>query len=199
MANYTRIASFILKAEAGPNDDPNDLNAKRPAPGPWLGPRRKPVHTNRGVSWGTFADLARAVGYSATGALFKEMPLTLWSRIFKTQFWDKIGGDKLESEGLAYLMADYAYGSRPEKSVGLVRLLLRNLGHQYLPAKGGADAAFLAAVNGTDPSLLITAFVAAREARIRRSPRYAKGWQKRLNELKTLIGYRGTTALPASV
>lgn len=183
MAEPKRIAAFILAKEAGKNKDPHDGNAKNPAPG------TGGVHTNKGVSWGTFKALAGVVGYPATVAQFLAMPLELWTRIFTRGFWDQMGGANIDSAAVADLMADYAYMTRPEKSVELVRLLLRNLGHSYLPAKGGPDRGFYAAVNSTEEATLVRAFIAARMVQINRNERYAKGWTKRLNELRKLIGY----------
>lgn len=189
MADHKRVSAFILEKEAGPSKDPGDRNAKNPAPG------TGGIHTNKGVSWGTFRQLASVAGYSPTVALFLAMPLTLWGQIFKQGFWNKMGGDRIESQAVADLMADYAYGSNPLKCVELVRLLLRNLGHDYLPPNGGPDAAFLAALNSTEEGAVVRAFVAARLVQINRNKRYARGWTLRLNALRKLIGYPASVAV----
>ncbi|QIX59711.1 hypothetical protein HER32_00275 [Hymenobacter sp. BT18] len=186
MADYRKIVPFILAEERGENRDPKDPAAKRPAPG------GGGLHTNKGVTWGTFVDLAPKVGYKPTLALFRAMPATVWGQIFKRGFWDEIGGDQIQSQALADALVEFAYMASPGRALSYARLVLRNLGHGYLKPKGTADRVLLAAINGTNAQRLVAAYMAARLAFIKRgNPRYQKNWLLRYNKLKSYIARLG--------
>lgn len=108
MGNINQVnLKYIKRWEGGLSRDPKDRAANDPVPD------GSGYHTNKGVTWSTFKGLAKQVGYTATPALFYKMPDNIWLAIYKIGYWNPVQGDKINSQGIAELMADWAWGSGP--------------------------------------------------------------------------------------
>jgi lysozyme family protein len=197
MANYLLIVPFIKKWERGLSKAKTDRASKDPVPdgSGW--------HTNKGVTWATFRDLAPKLGYLATPTLFYEMPDWLWMKIWKRAYWDAVGGDYLKSQALADLMADFAWASGPGTAVRELQQVLQALGHKSLADDGQIGPKTLTAINSTSERKLFDSMAWQREAYIKslKDPNNEKGWLNRLNDLvqlkKKILPREGSESLPA--
>lgn len=106
MANINKVnTGYILKWEGGLSKRLDDKYAQ------WPVPDGSGYHTNKGVTWVTFKEMAARVGYQATPKLFYEMPVKIWLGIYKIGFWDPMKGDHVNSQAIAEFLADFAYHS----------------------------------------------------------------------------------------
>ena len=106
----TDFIKTIKKYEGGLTSDPKDPASKNPSPCAPL-KNRLPPHTNKGVTWATFVALAPKLQYTADCPTFLSMPDEAWIKIFKQGYWDKLDLDNVNSNGVAYLLADFTWGS----------------------------------------------------------------------------------------
>ena len=131
MANINAVnLAYIKRWEGGLSRDQNDPAAVDPVPD------GSGYHTNKGVTWNTFKGLASRIGYSPTAALFYKMPDNIWLGIYKIGYWDPMNGDKINSQGIAELLADWAWGSGPGTAARYVQRYL--VGKGYKIAVDGA-------------------------------------------------------------
>jgi len=102
----------IHKYEGGLTGDPRDPASKNPSP---CGKDKHgdPYHTNKGVTWTSFNALAPVLGYKVDCATFMAMSDDVWIKIFKHGYWNPVQLDSIKSNGLAYLLADFSWGSGP--------------------------------------------------------------------------------------
>lgn len=105
MANYQNQISSILYHEGGLSKHPADSASAYPVPD------GSGYHTNKGITWQTFTTLAPTLGYQATPQLFYDMPENIWLSIYKVGYWDKIKGDQINSQPIADLLVQIAWGS----------------------------------------------------------------------------------------
>ena len=116
--------AYIKRWEGGLSKDRNDPAAVDPVPD------GSGNHTNKGVTWATFKGLASRLGYTATPALFYRMPDDVWRKIYKVGYWDPVNGDAINSQGIAELMADWAWGSGPGTAARFVQRYLVKKGYK---------------------------------------------------------------------
>jgi lysozyme family protein len=106
MANINQVnLDYIKRWEGGLSKDSRDQAAKDPVPD------GKGYHTNKGVTWTTFKAMGPVLGYVPTPALFYQMPDNIWLGIYKRGFWDIVQGDKINSQAIAELCADWVWGT----------------------------------------------------------------------------------------
>lgn len=109
MAKYESAIPYIQKAEGGLSKATTDSASSNPSPyiykgvGGW--------HTNRGITWGTFKELAPAAGYAINEGNFIRMPDDVWLKVYRTGFWNQMKGDKYTSQAIANAVVDFAWAS----------------------------------------------------------------------------------------
>ena len=98
MADVKILAPFLLSWEGGFVNDPKDKGGA----------------TNKGVTLKTW----RSVGYDidADGDIdVQDLKLLtdddVIEKVLKPHYWDKVGGDKIKDQGVANMLADWAYMS----------------------------------------------------------------------------------------
>lgn len=113
MAKTKDIFTWTLKKEGGLSRAKTDSARAYPAPYEYTynGVTASDWHTNKGVTWETFEDLADTLGYDDDPENFFEMPYEIWSAIAKRGYWDKFNLDTLKSQSIANLIFQSAYGS----------------------------------------------------------------------------------------
>lgn len=136
MANNTHIRSFIQSWEGGLSRSTSDAASANPAP--WLLNGVGGYHTNKGITFSTFSNLAPSLGYDITADDFFNMPDAVWNSIFKNGYWDVWGLDGVNSQAIADLLADFSWGSGAAGS-------LRSI-EKYLATKGYSVSNFSQAV-----------------------------------------------------
>lgn len=184
MADYKNIVSHTLYSEGGKSKDPDDNAAKNPVPD------GTGYHTNKGVTWAAFVGLAPKIGYTPTAALFYAMPTTIWLKIFKVGYWDKVSGDTIKSQAVANMLAQRAWGSGATKANTMVQELLNQFGYK-VPIDGKTGAGTVAAINQATNGKIkernfYDAFYKKNMAWLQSLsdwPKYKNGWTKRMNSL----------------
>lgn len=113
MAKTKSVFEWTLKKEGGLSRAKTDSASAYPAPYEYTygGVTADDWHTNKGVTWETFEDLADELGYTASASNFFSMPYSIWSAIAKEGYWDKFDLDNCHSQAIANLIFQSAYGS----------------------------------------------------------------------------------------
>jgi len=127
MANYRDAVNFIQEWEGGISGHPEDNASTYPSPCGNDPRYNTPIHTNKGITWQTFTSI-----YGASCYQFLEMPQDIWLNIYKTLYWDKIGGDGLYNQAIANVYASWAWGSGVGGADNQMRQFLMNTyGYAY--------------------------------------------------------------------
>lgn len=77
---FDQLVKFLLKQEGGLSNDPIDSASAYPSPTP------EKYHTNKGVTYKTFVDSAKALNYAPTIENFINMPSEIWLKIYKEKY-----------------------------------------------------------------------------------------------------------------
>jgi phage antirepressor YoqD-like protein len=192
MANYRNIIPFIKKWEGGLSRAKTDTASSSPAPfttrardysqrgAPYV--TSNDWHTNKGVTWTTFSGLASRLKYTPTKENWEQMPDSIWEKIFKNGYWDKVQGDKLLTQNIADLLADWYWGSGTWAVRNLQQVLNRSFGYK-LREDGVMGATTLAAANKVDQKKLFDLLHAEKLDYYRQiGGANLKGWTNRANE-----------------
>ncbi len=183
MANSSNIRPFIQQWEGGLSRDTADDASARPAPWPYKG--LTGWHTNKGVTYATFAGSAPKLGYQVTADNFFSMPGAIWDKIFKVQYWDPWSLDKMNSQAIADFIANAAWGSGLGGSFNSIA--------GYLKSKGITVNTRLEAVQALNKLALLnetqifTELIDWRNAFYRSLsdfPKFGNGWLNRSAALK---------------
>lgn len=192
MANYKNVIPFILKWEGGLSRAKTDNASANPAPFTTrardVNQRGAPFvtandwHTNKGVIWPTFEFYSKRLGYQPSQKNWEEMPMPIWERIFKAGYWDKVQGDKLKTQAIADLLADWYWGSGTWAVRNLQQVLNRSFGYK-LKEDGVMGASTLEAANKVDQKRLFDLLHAEKLDYYRQlGGANLKGWTNRANE-----------------
>ncbi len=187
MANHRKLIDFIRGYEGGLSKALTDNARKDPVPD------GSGYHTNQGITWATFRYMAKACGYTATPALFYQMPLDIWTKIYKAGFWDGIKGDLISVQGIADYLVDFAWASGPVTAGKYLRLALLDLGFAKVdpvPARVITPDLVRNYINKANPAALLAALDKRRRAFVEAIPGTVndKGWFRRITDL-----YQGAT------
>lgn len=198
MANARLMVDHIDAWEGGRSSHPND-NALRYGHSGILmkvyEPDNKyanyPIHTNKGVIWGTYVSAMKKLKRKVSAKDFCEMTKETWYWIFKTMFWDSVMGDKIKSQGIAEILTDAAWGGG---GMGMVRFLQRYLIERgaKLQPDGVIGDKTIAALNSIintkkEEEELINALSNQRLSYLRSLSdwgEFGNGWTNRVNALK---------------
>lgn len=179
MANYLDLFRRIPAFEGGLSANPNDHAARVP------GNAGVQYHTNKGVQWATFKDLAPRAGYPASYQLFLQMPDEVLKAIFKVGFWNPMLADDIRSQAVANQLVDFAWGSGFDDAVPTLQRLLNREYRANLVVDGQMGPRTLAALNSVAEASLVPALANARAAFLQglNQPYWEQGWLNRVYEL----------------
>jgi len=114
MADFSKYIQFLAKVEGGMSADPRDTNpAKTPSnyvmqTGQFKGYK---VHTNRGITFGTYKANASKVGLKPTTEAFINLTYQQAYSFYKKLFWDTRYLDAIISQGVAEQIIEAFVGS----------------------------------------------------------------------------------------
>lgn len=109
MANYKIPIPYIKKSEGGLSRALTDTASKNPSPYIYAG--QTGWHTNKGITYTTFASLSTKLGYENNANNFLTMPDWIWEKIYKSAYWDPMAGDLYKSQAIANAVVDFAWAS----------------------------------------------------------------------------------------
>lgn len=118
---------------------------------------------NKGIYWSVFKTYSDEYAYEPTCENFKEMPDEIWNTIFKKQYWNNIGGDKIKNQGVANVLSyialkgeslgvvylqnnlqkifnSYGYTLKPKQNVNIMNVNWGNLDDEYIDIINELDA-----------------------------------------------------------
>ncbi len=175
--NYVDAINKVLVAEGGFVNDPSDSGGA----------------TNFGITQGTYETFK---GRKVSLAEMKAMPKSDAIKIYKTSYWNKIGGDQLKSFNVAYALFDQAVNRGPGAAIKLAQKIVG------VKADGGIGPATIAALNNFDEKKFLERFlaetIAAYQALVINRPKDAKflnGWLNRVAAISDFVGVKPSQAL----
>lgn len=182
MASSTNIRPFIQKWEGGLSKNPADTAARNPAP--WTYNNQTGWHTNKGVTYATFLGMSTRLGYEPSAQNFFAMPSPIWDGIFKQGYWDPWELDRMRSQIIADLIADFAYMSGTAGSFNSIKKYLAGKGITVSTRGQAVDA--LNKISLGKEQQIYNELLAHREAFFKslNQPTFLNGWLNRLNSLK---------------
>lgn len=184
MADHKIIIPFILKAEGGLSRATTDTASRNPSPCVINGVTG--WHTNKGITWSTFTGLAAKLGYVASCENFKTMPQSIWDKIFKNGYWDALNLDRVNSQAIANIAADFAWGAGPVTAARRLQMAVNNVTNKKLVVDGNIGPTTLAAINSAPQAALFTEYANIKDAFYKGLPGQGanqKGWANRHAQL----------------
>lgn len=183
MADYKNIVSDILFFEGGLSKDKNDTASKNPVPD------GTGNHTNKGVTWATFVNLGKQLGYNPTIKLFYEMPKNIWLEIYKRGFWDYIKAGSLNSQAIANLYVQMAWGSGRDTAINQMFDWLNRYKKGFVSSKTKDNIIkALNSISQSSEEMKLFLFLWEQRMLFLQSLKnwsiYKNGWTKRMNKIK---------------
>lgn len=183
MADYKNIVSDILFFEGGLSKDKNDTASKNPVPD------GTGNHTNKGVTWATFVNLGKQLGYNPTIKLFYEMPKNIWLEIYKRGFWDYIKAGSLNSQAIANLYVQMAWGSGRDTAINQMFDWLNKYKKGFVSSKTKDNIIkALNSISQSSEEMKLFLFLWEQRMLFLQSLKnwsiYKNGWTKRMNKIK---------------
>lgn len=176
---FKEYTQFLLRWEGGKSSNRRDTAAS-------CAPTAGGVHTNKGVTYCTFRDLAGSLGISpVTYERFLALTDADVSK-FLYKYYQAVRGADLPDK-LAISMTEVAWGSGAGQAIKTLQRALNSLGNN-LAIDGGFGDLTLKAVKRADPAKLYKAFWEERERWIRNlaaDPAYSsfgEGWLARIGD-----------------
>lgn len=174
MANAALVIPFIKRWEGGLSKAKTDMASKDPVPD------GTGYHTNKGITWTIWR---KEFGTGAQSIKdFYAMPDSLWNRIYVKYFWSAIKGNDINSQRIADLLANWAWGSGPYRpSIALQKIL-------GVTQDGVIGQQTINALNSANEADVFNKLKAANIAffdNLSKQPAYAAnrtGWFNRLND-----------------
>lgn len=120
MSNPRNIVVFTMAREGGKSSSQSDNAKAYPSPC-GNGKNGYPIHTNKGVTWKTFTDLAPVLGYVASCSNFMNMPFEIWLKIFMHGYWNPMHCSEVRNEAIANIFVTWAYMSGQGNATNILK------------------------------------------------------------------------------
>jgi len=122
MANFDQFLPLLLRFEGGFVDNPADSGGA----------------TNKGITMTTFGDAAQPLlGLPATLENLKALTDEQAGVLYKCLYWDRVGGDAIESQLLANFLIDF-FVNAGASAINLLQIVLNEVGSQPPVATDGS-------------------------------------------------------------
>lgn len=173
MANFEKVVSKTFKFEGGFQQYPTDKGNYNS-----LG---QLIGTNHGIS---AIALEQYLGRPTTVEDIKSLTVADAKKVYKKLFWDKIRGDEIKNQDVAFIIFSIYIGS-PANSRKILARALKNIWHKEYKVSNPYSDEVLKAINRANPKKL---FYEIKEEKrkylesLRVSyPEFIEGWLNRLN------------------
>lgn len=178
MADFTRFLPTLLTFEGGFVDDPVDPGGA----------------TNKGITLATFRTSARELlGVEPTLANLKALTEAQAGTLYKSLYWDRIGGDRIASQDIANIVFDFQVNAGAQSAKLLQRVLNAAGCRPPLTVDGRVGAATLDALARADATDVYMRFKQGRKDYYtnlaKANPklqRFLKGWLARVDAFPDL-------------
>lgn len=175
MSDYKIYIDFTKAREGTTSKDPHDSASKDPCPG------TGGIHTNKGITWTTFKQLAVRGKYTPTMYNFVMMSDDIFDRIFKI-FWDDSGAGKIDNQAIANLLMQVQWGSG--NTVIFIKKIQQFLG---LATDGKAGTNTINAINNYPDKRALYEHAHQKRLEFLRGiaayKDFGKGWEARMQKL----------------
>jgi lysozyme family protein len=150
MARPEQYYEFTKIKEGGLSRAKTDTAHKYPAPCSYTykGVTASDWHTNKGITWPTFKEIAPKVGVPPTCERFFQMSDEDWKKIFN-EIWRRAGGYEIENTALANLVFQMRWGSGPDTAIKLLGKWLQEYADIKKPANSAAVALSINSIANT--------------------------------------------------
>lgn len=186
MAQYKNFFNFVLKWEGHFSKNTNDLAASG------IPPDLKGVHTVYGVTWHTFQSSCKSLlNIEPTTSNFLNMKPDQAAVFFKNLYWDKILGDNITSNKVAYALVDFYWNSGTWATKNVQKMLNTNYNNNLI-LDGNIGLKSIAAINAINNNKLFEDILTTRinflaaivESRPNQKVNW-DGWNNRIKDLRT--------------
>lgn len=109
MADIKEIIPHTKKWEGGLSRATSDTASQFPSPYYYRGVYG--WHTNKGITYQTFKEGSKNLGYIDSLENFIFMPDEIWLKIAKNLYWDKLNLDALNSQAIAQILFSWTWAS----------------------------------------------------------------------------------------
>ncbi len=140
MSDYRLYLAFTKQAEGGLSRATTDTASKDPVPD------GSGYHTNKGITWTTFKRYAPILGYTATPALFYQMPERIFLGIFEG-YWKSAGAHLIVSQAMATIIFQAAWGGGHSNLIKDIQNYLIKNGYPKVQADGDLGPITASAIN----------------------------------------------------
>ena len=185
MANYQDAINFIQAWEGGISGHPEDNASSNPSPcgnDPRYG---EPIHTNKGITWTTYANAISGANCEE----FLVMPQSVWLYIWEKKYFDAVGGNLISNQAIANTYASWAWGSGVGGANNLMQSVLMNdYGYELSQVSSKySRVAILNELSQKNSEELFNRLIEARENYFRSLSDFSvfgNGWLNRLRDFK---------------
>jgi lysozyme family protein len=185
MANSALLVPLIIKWEGGLSKDRTDRAVLNPIDA------SVEYHTNKGIRYSTFYQWVIDTRQNLTYQDFLKMPQDIWHKIFKTLYWDEMRGDEINSQNVANMLVDFAWGSGPGSAGRAVQQVLNVEFGKGLVVDGKIGPKTLAAINSVGEKLTLPLYKKRLEflhAIVKRDPTQKRFWDGWINRVEDVLG-----------
>jgi len=173
MASFDIFLPIVLQFEGGYSNDPDDPGGE----------------TNKGITMSVFQQCSHELlGIDPTSENLRGLTDAQAGIIYRTNFWNKIGGDSIQLQDLANIVCDFFVNSGTHATT-LLQKVLNNLGARIV-VDGAIGQATLQALSALDQTVVYRQY---KQGRIdyyttlgQKYPMYLKGWLNRVNSFPDL-------------
>lgn len=140
MSDYRLYLAFTKQAEGGLSKAKTDTASADPVPD------GSGYHTNKGITWTTFKRYAPILGYTATPALFYQMPERIFLGIFQG-YWKSAGANLIQSQAMATIIFQAMWGGGHSSLIKDIQNYLIKHGYNKVIADGDLGPLTASAIN----------------------------------------------------
>lgn len=180
--NYKIFVPFVLRWEGGKSSDVDDNASSAVSAGE--------VHTNKGVTWATYANLSQRVyGVAPSSGHFLSLTDDEVGLMVR-HFWNvATNGNKIESQVVAECLTATLWGSGSDGLKSMQRHMINELGADFSPygADGVIGDTSTRVINSIDEKVFFEWWLKWREGYFRSLSdfwKFGNGWLNRLNDFK---------------
>lgn len=188
---WVKFKNYVSKSEAGLSKSPSDTYALQCAP--FAGA----YHTNRGITFCTWKDQAKAVGAQPTYEGFLAMTDDQWNKILYRFYLVGTKNGSIKDNGIALSITEAFWGSGGYAFRNLAQAL-NNLGYKVTSASY-LTIPMIQGANSLDAKKLFDEFWKVRLnflSHLSNSPANIKGWTARIVEFEKIFrSYAGTIGI----